>query len=270
LRRRSPLLTTAVVLCGLATAASAATPGSTKAPLWGVAGGYTREQLKDLSRRGTSLVLLELSWSKAELGKGVWDEHYFAAARARAAFMRSLGLKVVLNLGIHNAPDWLLALPNARFVNQAGEPYLASDEPNLVFGKELRRYAEQYIQKVFEELGQNYFAVRVGGGHWGELQYPAQKSATGSWDWWAFDKNALAQSPVPRYRPCVGAQPGVNVPRLVPRPVELLPELAGGRRSALVPGQDRCPLRILGDAAWRSPQGGVRKSVRHLLRREKR
>jgi hypothetical protein len=171
-----------------------------------MAGGYTSAQLADLAGRGIRVTLVELSWAKAEPQEGVWDEAYFDSVRSQAASMRSLGLTPILNFGLHHAPTWLLAKPGARFVNELGAAYTASDEPNLVFTRGLRGYADQYVGKLFTELGTDWFAIRVGGGHWGELQYPAQKGTDGNWQWWAFDQSALAESPVPAYRPCSGSQ----------------------------------------------------------------
>jgi hypothetical protein len=174
-------------------------------PAWGVAGGYTSSQLSDLAVRGLRVTLVEMSWANAEPHEGVWNESYFDSVRQQAAAMRALGLKPILNFGMHHAPAWLLAKPAARFVNQNGAAYTASDEANLVFTKSLRGYAEQYLGKLFTELGSDWFAIRVGGGHWGELQYPGQKGTDGKWQWWAFDQSALSQSPVPSYRPCAGS-----------------------------------------------------------------
>jgi hypothetical protein len=182
------------------------TGGGASGPAWGMAGGYTSTQLADLAGRGIRVTLVEMSWARAEPQDGVWDEAYFDSVRSQAASMRALGLKPILNFGLHHAPPWLLAKAGARFVNEHGAPYTATDEANLVFARDLRGHAEQYLGKLFTELGSDWYAIRVGGGHWGELQYPAQKGTDAKWQWWAFDQNALAQSPVPSYRPCGGSQ----------------------------------------------------------------
>jgi hypothetical protein len=96
-------------------------------------------------------------------------------------------------------------MPNARFVNEYGQTYTASDESNMIFAKELRPHAETYTAKVFSELGTNFYAVRVGGGHFGEMQYPGQTGTDGKWQWWAFDGDAIAHSPVSSYKPCSGS-----------------------------------------------------------------
>ncbi|MFL5955295.1 MAG: beta-galactosidase [Gaiellaceae bacterium] len=145
-----------------------------------------------------------MSWARAEPQEGVWDESYFQSLRDQINTMRALGFRVVLNYGLHHAPAWLLAKQDARFVDQYGDIYTASDEANLVFARTLRPYGQAYTSKVFTELGTDFYAVRVGGGHWGELQYPAQKDAAGKWEWWAFDTAAKAQSPAPGYTPCTG------------------------------------------------------------------
>ena len=200
-------ITTATTMTATTTAATTTgNGGATSGPAWGMAGGYTSSQLTDLAGRGIRVTLVEMSWARAEPQEGIWDEAYFDSVRSQAASMRALGLKPILNFGLHHAPPWLLAKAGARFVNESGAAYTASDEANLVFARGLRGHAEQYLGKLFTELGTDWYAIRVGGGHWGELQYPAQKGADGKWQWWAFDQNALAQSPVPSYRPCAGSQ----------------------------------------------------------------
>jgi glycosyl hydrolase family 42 (putative beta-galactosidase) len=186
------------------TTAATTTGTTTSSPVWGMAGGYTSSQLSTLSGRGIRLGLVEMSWARAEPQEGVWDETYFQSVRNQISAMKVLGFRIVLNYGMHHAPSWLLSMPNARFVNQYGDIYTGSDEANLVFAKALRSYAEVYTSKVFAELGTDFFAVRVGGGHWGELQYPGQKDAAGKWEWWAFDGAATAQTPAPGYVPCSG------------------------------------------------------------------
>src|SRR2546423_15025651 len=102
-----------------------------------MAGGYTSSQLSSLSARGFRLGLVEMSWARAEPQDGMWDESYFQSVRDQISAMRILGFRIVLNFGMHHAPAWLLAKPNARFVDQYGAPYTASDEANLVFARAL-------------------------------------------------------------------------------------------------------------------------------------
>jgi hypothetical protein len=111
---------------------------------------------------------------------------------------------ISLNTGVQNAPDWLLAQPGARYVDQNGATYTDSNEPNLIFGTRYRGLAVRYLTKVFAELGTGFSIVRAGGGHWGELTYPFQVDpATGRLRnlYYAFDANAKAGSPVKGWKP---------------------------------------------------------------------
>lgn len=183
------------------TAAPTATP--TPGPAWGLAGGYSGIDLADVRGRGVGVLLVEMRWASAEPTEGAFSTSYFAAKRDEIARYRAAGFRVVLNYGMHHAPAWLLAKPNARFVQQAGLVYAASDEPNLVFATELRPYAERYTARVFAELGTDFAAVRVGGGHWGELTYPQLFGSDGRLinNYWAFDGAAARTNPVPGWKP---------------------------------------------------------------------
>jgi Beta-galactosidase len=173
-------------------------------PTWGMAGAYTGIDMADLRRRGARLVLLELAWSKAEPARGRFDSAYFAEARRQLSDWRGQGFQVALNYGLHEAPAWLLDRPNARFVDQHGDPWTAGDQANLVWATEYRGVAERYTAKVFAELGTGFSVVRVGGGPLGELGYPGVRRADGSMDnrYWAFDGAAARTNPVPGWKPC--------------------------------------------------------------------
>jgi hypothetical protein len=157
----------------------------------------------DLSRRGIRMVLLELSWARAEPARGRFDATYFGAARRQLAAWRAQGLQVALNYGLHEAPAWLLRQPNAGFVDQNGYAWTGR-QANLVWAKELRPDAERYTARVFAELGTGFSTVRVGGGPLGELGYPGVRRADGGMDnrYWAFDGAAARTNPVPGWKPC--------------------------------------------------------------------
>jgi glycosyl hydrolase family 42 (putative beta-galactosidase) len=186
--------------------ASALVATTTPSIAWGLAGDYTPQDLGALSNRGLRLGLVEMAWSSAQPQEGAWSETYFASIRSRIAALRRNGFHVVLNFGLQEAPTWLLAKPDARFVNQQGTVFSGDAVANLVFALNLRGYAESYTAKVFRELGTAFYAVRVGGLHWGELAYPYRGRGTN--DYWAFDRNALrarAGTPFARYVPCSGS-----------------------------------------------------------------
>lgn len=172
-------------------------------PRWGMMGGYGGISLSDLHGRGVRVVVVEMEWTRAEPERGASDRDYFREVRREAREYRRAGFRVVLNFGLHHAPEWLLDKPDMRFVNQYGDTYTASDEPNLIFAKRYRKFGERYIRNVFNRLGTRFIAVRVGGGHWGELQYPQVFGSDGRLKnyYWAFDDSADRKNPVPRWRP---------------------------------------------------------------------
>jgi hypothetical protein len=143
----------------------------------------------------------------------LFDETYLDSVRRAIDRAHALGYRVVLNYGLDHAPTWILEArdragnPIGRFVDQDGTAFTDSDLPNLVFARRLRAYAREYVAKIFtpSEVGRYFFAVRVGGGLLGELDYPyIRANGKVANDYWAFDATARAASPVPGYRPCVG------------------------------------------------------------------
>ena len=190
-----------------------ASPASA-APTWGMFSVPTSASTS-LYNSGIRTVVLEMRWANAEPSDNSFNATYFQSQRNRLAAYRAAGLSVVLNMGMHHPPSWLLAKPNARFVNQNGVRYTASDEPNLIFGKTLRPYAQDYLNRVMRELGTSWYAVRVGGGHWGELTYPQLFDNAANTNapcpsrpdgklcnyYWAFDDAAKTTNPVPGWKP---------------------------------------------------------------------
>jgi hypothetical protein len=73
-------------------------------------------------------------------------------------------------------------------------------DANLVFNPALRSEARDYVAQVFADLGTDFFAVRVGGGRFGELTYPPAKYGDVENNYWAFDANAALVSPAPGWR----------------------------------------------------------------------
>jgi hypothetical protein len=86
---------------------------------------------------------------------------------------------------------------------------------NAVFNREIRRFQATYLEHVFKELGTEFFAVRLGGGWFGELNFPPHKFKGRSNCYWAFDEIAqgkreglpdgMKTCPVPGWIP--GAEP---------------------------------------------------------------
>ena len=170
---------------------------------WGLMGGYSAAQLADMGTRGVSVVMMTVDWTKAEPADGAFDAAYFARKRTELAEYEAAGFDVVLSYGLEHAPAWLLAKPNSRYVSQSGAVYTRSDEANFVFATELRTYAERYTARVFMELGGEFIAVRIGGGHWGELTYPQIRRTDGSVEnnYWAYGTAAARTRPTGSWKP---------------------------------------------------------------------
>ncbi|WP_432830729.1 beta-galactosidase [Dactylosporangium sp. CA-092794] len=181
------------------------TVSATPPPVLGVIGEYSAADLQRMHvEGGAGLALVELRWSRAEPAPGRFDLSYLDGVRQRIGQLRAAGYAVALNPGVQNAPPWVLDQPGARYVDQFGQPYMDSDEPNLVFGLVLRPLAVRYLRQVFARIGRDFSIVRAGGGHWGELTYPARldpKTGRPEYRYYAFDVNALRADPVPAWRP---------------------------------------------------------------------
>ncbi|OJF12225.1 beta-galactosidase [Couchioplanes caeruleus] len=178
---------------------------TTVAPTLGIIGNYSDADMTSLHNIGGATdVLVEMSWAQAEPARGAYNEAYLTNIAKRIATLKSLGYTISFNTGVHEAPAWVLSRAGARYVDQYGDTYTDSPEPNLVFGVAHRYLAERYLKKVFTRLGGDFSIVRVGGGHWGELTYPSKVNpATGKLRnlYYAFDVQAKRSNPVPNWKP---------------------------------------------------------------------
>jgi hypothetical protein len=154
---------------------------------------------------GITTKVLSLSWRKYMAGQGTVDAAYVARKRAELTALRDAGFAVILSLGYHDTPGWILALPDSRYVNQYGVAYGDGTQDlgdaNLVFNPVLREHLAAYIARVFADLGTDLAAVRVGGGRYGELTYPPAELPGSPNSYWAFDRHAQARNPVAGWRP---------------------------------------------------------------------
>jgi len=192
--RRLFLLLTALL------AAEMAAPGQTVPaldpahPIFGTLQSST-DRIAATNAAGARAVVLEISWDRFEPRDSVFDAAYAGQIRREADAFRAGGKQVVLELGIQYAPSWIFALPHSHFVDQYGRPF-EPGEPgdcgvNFVFSEEMRSKLDAYEREVFKELGNDFLAVRLGGGRYGELGYPGADRTGGTNCYWAFD--ALAQ-----------------------------------------------------------------------------
>ena len=99
-------------------------PTAMTPPLFGVLQPDTHRQTAAL-QAGLRARTLEIGWNLYEPREGVWNTAYMEQQKKLATQMRAAGFSVILDLGVQNPPDWVLALPNSRFVNQYGDTFQA-------------------------------------------------------------------------------------------------------------------------------------------------
>ena len=148
---------------------------------------------------GIRIVHLELGWSAYEPRDGQFNTRYAENMRAKLAVFRKAGLQVVLGTGLQYPPKWLFDLPDSRYVNQDG--VAAGRVANLTFNPVLRARAERFLQRVAQDLGTAFCAVRVGSGGSIECFYPEWDAAHTRNSYWAFDANAQQTCPFPGWKP---------------------------------------------------------------------
>lgn len=153
----------------------------------------------ELKAAGVTQVVLSVSWDRFQPEPHRFDSAYVAKLRADADAYRAAGLGVVLGLGIQYPPAWLRELPHARYQNQHGDAYIdrapGKNVVNSVFNSSIRERQLEYTAAIFKHLGADWAGVRLGGGWYGEVNYPAAKFAGKDNSYWAFDP--IAQGKIP-------------------------------------------------------------------------
>ena len=163
------------------------------------------------SQAGLSLLSLELNWDQYEPEQGKFDGSYIEEQRQKLRAFCRAGFAVVLSTGLSHPPSWVFKLdPNTYYVNQYGDRFDPSDSgkksANAVFNPSVRQAQATYLARVAADLGDSFYAIRVGGGPYGELHYPfADYNGHGD-SYWAYDANAQKDSPVPGWKPGQGSQ----------------------------------------------------------------
>jgi hypothetical protein len=149
-------------------------------------------------RSGLRLRTLEIAWNTYEPQENSWNRGYIQQQQALYAQMRSAGFKVVLDFGIQYPPAWAFAYPDSSYVNQYGDTFAGGpgiNGLNAVFNQTIRVHQARYIQRVFADLGADFYAVRLGGGGFNELMYPPASYKGHTNSYWAYDSIAQGQSP---------------------------------------------------------------------------
>lgn len=157
------------------------------------------ERLASTTAAGVDLATFAVAWDRFEPVEGQVDVGYVAELRTSLAQYRAAGRQVVLDAGVHYPPSWLFAYPNSRYVDQYGDAY-AHPEPgkkiaNMVFNQQMRDKQARYLGQLLGALGTDFYGLRLGGGWYGELNYPDHVYAGRSNAYWGFD--ALARGAAP-------------------------------------------------------------------------
>lgn len=176
-------------------------------------------QLTSEYNMGIRYKTLELAWDRYETNNNFWNTTYIEEKLAEYEAYRDAGFSVVLDFGMQYPGNWVKSLDsNTYFVSQYGDSYQPGEPgkqiANLVFNKTVRDALGVYIQKVFDDFGTDFYAVRLGGLIYGELHYPEENYNSKTNAFWAYDSNAQGTT---NNRPTgVNANP---VPGWIPNPV---------------------------------------------------
>lgn len=169
----------------------------------------------ELQAAGVNLVVLSLSWDLFQPAPDRFDSAYLKKLRADIEAYQAAGLGIILDTGIQYPPKWLRDQPHARYQNQYGATYVdpapGKNIVNSVFNAQVRGCQLNYIAGIFRHLGKDWAGVRLGGGWYGEINYPSAWFAEKDNCYWAFDPIAqgkeqglpsgMTPCPVPDWKP---------------------------------------------------------------------
>jgi hypothetical protein len=155
---------------------------------------------------GITARVVRISWKDFEPGQSSENASYIDQKRGELDQLHAAGFQTIVDIGLQDTPSWLhQAYADSYYVNQFGDTYhpgeVDSGDANLVFNQKLRAEAGRYIDRVFIALGSRIDFVRIGGGHWGELTYPAARYHGDQNCYWAFDRSALQSNPAHDWHP---------------------------------------------------------------------
>jgi hypothetical protein len=159
---------------------------------------------------GVRLATVDLSWASYEPRDGVFDANYISQMKIKISELKNAGFQVSLGVDLHYAPQWVLNLHNANYINQFGN---STKGPNVVFSQTIRNKAEVYIKRIMQDLGTEFYSVRIGfAPDAGEMLYPTATDSQGNSNcYWAYDTNAqgtgkdlpsgMSHTPFPGWKP---------------------------------------------------------------------
>jgi hypothetical protein len=167
------------------------------------------DQARAVAGTAVDHIVIGVGWDAVEPSQGVFDSGTIDGLRAWITNANAIGLKVVLDLGLHYTPSWVFALPGqTRFVNQYGDVWhgrSSEDVANGVFDPAVRAAETDYITHLSAALGPVTLAsVRIGGLLSGELRYPDAAYNGHTSSLWMYDPAAQASAPYPGWTPGTG------------------------------------------------------------------
>lgn len=182
------LLLTAILLAGLPVRAQY---------LYAMLQSTTNNALFSYSN-GVRVAVIACDWDQFEPSRGSFNSSYIASVLAQKNYFESIGDAVQLDLGIQYPPSWVFSDTAGKFVNQFGQAFTSTSPgvnvPNAVFSQAVRNDLGAYITNVFLALGTDWQAVRIGGGMYNEINYPAASYSDSSGNhqncYWGFDSAA--------------------------------------------------------------------------------
>ena len=207
-------LRTVAKLVGMLLAWAIGCAGSSSGPIYGTIASRP-ENAATAYAAGLRAVTYEVYWDRLQPERDRFSDQQFEQARRDLAAFREAGMQIVLSLGVQYPPGWAFDTPHSRYVNQYGEPYVG-DEPganglNAVFSQQVRDLQAAYVARAFAELGDDFYALRLGWGYYGELSFPSHQYGDRINTYWGFDDLALGKAeglavtllpnPVPDWKP---------------------------------------------------------------------
>ena len=131
-------------------------------------------------------------WDQLEPQQGKLNSTYIAKVKADLQSFKTAGMKISLDPGMQYPPRWTYQLPHAMFINQFGDAFDPTHQPgsnglNAVFNQAVRDAQATHLANIFKHFGNDFFAVRLGWGYYGELNYPHPTHAGKKNCYWAFD-----------------------------------------------------------------------------------
>ena len=184
------------------------------APIYGALQSTT-EHIKELHDVGLQLATIEVYWDRYEPKEGQFNAGFIQETKRKMTALRKAGMQLVLDFGMQYPPAWVYELTGGKYQNQYGDlfapPGAGMNGVNAVFSKAVRERQTRYARRVLSDLGTDFYAVRLGWGHYGELNYPLHKFNGHNNCYWGFDPIAqhggpnlpagIKPCPVPGWKP---------------------------------------------------------------------